>query len=119
MTWSQIGVDGLGNANNSRIGTLTEFRGNLYATTQNNSDGAEVWRSYDGDNWELVVDDGFGDAANNLQVRFLAEHDGKLYIGTGNDQHGTASSGELFRYDIPLPSPLMLIYRRLPGLIFQ
>ncbi len=69
--WFQSGQNGLGDPNNSRIGTLVVFKGQLYAATRNDILGAQVYRTIDGATWEKVVGSGaqypagFGDPQNN------------------------------------------------------
>jgi hypothetical protein len=67
------------------------FDGGLYAAIESEEGPAQIWRSY-GSNWEIVVNDGFGDATT-LLTGGLAEFGGYLYVGAGN----TANGAQLWR----------------------
>ena len=84
--WTQINVDGFGDVNNYNIFALCCFNNNLYASTNNNATGGEVWE-YDGASWSQVNLDGFGDANNTIAAR-MAEFNNCLYVGTRNDSTG-------------------------------
>lgn len=78
---------------------LTAFDGHLYAGTlmthtglaesddEESHAGCRVLRSQDGVNWEIVVDDSFGDSMNNGIISMVV-FDGRLYIGTSNTEGG-------------------------------
>ncbi len=78
---------------------LTEFDGQLYAGTlmthtglaesdaEQSHQGCRVLRSRDGEHWEVVVDDSFGNPANN-GILTMAVFRGRLYIGTSNTEGG-------------------------------
>jgi hypothetical protein len=66
------------------------FDGGLYAVVQSEAP-AQIWRSFGGD-WEVIVNDGFGDA-NTLSTGGLTEFGGYLYVGAGN----TAVGAQLWR----------------------
>jgi len=95
INWEAVMRDGFGDSANSGIMDMIVYNGQLIVGTINNAEGAELWSSVDGSNFNLLADDGFGNATDNVQVRSLAVHAGRLYVGTGNDQHGTISAGEL------------------------
>ena len=59
--------------------------GGLYAAVESEAP-AQIWRSYGGD-WEIVVNDGFGDG-NTLSTGGLTEFGGYLYVGAGNTTVG-------------------------------
>lgn len=67
------------------IDTMTSFNGQLYLGTAPPG-GLEVWRTINGepamDEWKLVVDQGAGDALNEVPF-ILAPFNDKLYLGTG------------------------------------
>ena len=69
-------ANGLGDPNNHSIVHLTEFNGNLYASTNNwdntlnNTHGGQILRSSNGLNWTSVVTQGFGDPTNGEIDRF-------------------------------------------------
>ncbi len=61
----------------------------VYAAVGNTSTGVEVWRSPDGLDWEPVSEWGFGDDNNRWTYGgAIAEHRGRLHIGTANLAHG-------------------------------
>lgn len=72
---------------NDMASTAT-FNGALYVSSlfafdeNGNFAPAQIWRSYDGVNWEPVIMDGFGDPANILTWSF-GQKDTYLYVGTG------------------------------------
>ena len=82
---------------------LTEFDGWIYAGTlmthtglaesQAEADhaGCRVLRSRDGEEWEIVVEDSFGDPMNNGIIS-MAVFEGRIYIGTSNTQGGEIHS---------------------------
>lgn len=82
---------------------LTAFDGHLYAGTlmthtgvaesdaEQAHPGCHVLRSRDGLDWEVVVDDSFGNATNNGIIS-MAVFDGRLYIGTSNTEGGEVHS---------------------------
>ena len=59
----------------------------LYAVTVNHETGFEVWRTKDGDNWEVVVSGGLGDP-HNTSGRGLMAFKGFLYVGVENRKAG-------------------------------
>ena len=86
VTWTQSGADGLGNANNRRFYEMEEFNGQLYVGSFNTTDGAGIYRTADGTNWNLVLASagGFGDA-NNTSIWGLYSFGGWLWAGTQNN----------------------------------
>jgi hypothetical protein len=99
-SWSESATGGFGDANNTAIDAINEFENNLYVTTYNSTDGAEMWRSANGTSWTAVVGggagvtNGFGDA-NNIIIRETAVFndsvlvDQYLWAFTDNDTDGT------------------------------
>lgn len=90
--WTQSGVTGFGNADNTDISGMAVFDGALHAATFNTQQGAQIWRTTDGASWQQVVFDGFGDPSNSV-VQHLIVFDNELYAGTENDSEG----GEIWR----------------------
>ena len=101
--WEAITQDGFGDVNNIKIESLYTFAKSdyqiadyLFAITQNNVTGMEVWRSADGIAWSQVNADGFGDSNNfatlwsNASMVYLDQ----LYVGTWNSANG----GEVWVY---------------------
>jgi hypothetical protein len=96
--WTQVAVNGFGDAGNRAILTLQEFDGYLYAGTRSNSpNGADIWR-YDGVTWAPVITDGFGDPGT-YDIAALAVLGDYLYAGTGRYNPGSQSypGGQLWR----------------------
>ena len=90
-TWTQIAPDTPGKVPASVTGfTEFGFDGGLYAAIESEAP-AQIWRSYGGA-WEVVINDGFGDA-NTLLAGGMAEFLGNLYAGAGN----TAVGAQLWR----------------------
>ena len=74
---------------------MITFAGLLYAGTYNQTSGAQVWRTADGDSWEQIIPDGFGNP-NNVEISSMAIHRATLYAATRDRGDG----GELWRtYD--------------------
>ncbi len=88
--FTQRGEDGLGNNNTMKIKHLHKFRprGPLYATTWNETDGAELYRwSPKASEWVQVDESGFGNA-NNTAFESLVRYRGARYISTVNKTDG-------------------------------
>jgi hypothetical protein len=80
--WTQANTDGFGEAGNTGSRALAVHGGQLYAGTNNGTNGGQVWR-YDGPNpadWTKVATDGFGN--NDQEVRVIESWGGDLYAGT-------------------------------------
>ncbi|MDY6905338.1 MAG: hypothetical protein SWH61_11695 [Thermodesulfobacteriota bacterium] len=113
IAWDQVVDAGLYNKNNQGLRTMVVWddpddapdKGPaIYGTTMNAEDGLEVWRTFDGDNWEVVVGDGSpypngfyagpeNDSGRGMQV-YECEGTEWIYLGT-RGYHG----GELWRTD--------------------
>lgn len=97
-TWEQVinfpGWDG--------PGPFHIFKGALYVVSDwvitPDWEGApgQIWRTFDGVNWEMVVDDGLG---NPLEYNFggLADYKGYLYVGMGALFTESGQVGQLWR----------------------
>ena len=85
--WARVVAHGNGNANNSLGTSLMEFKGFFYAAVNNETDGAEIWRTDNGATWTPVSSGGF-DSPLNIETGGFAIHDENLYIGTRNDTTG-------------------------------
>ena len=83
ITWESISsaTNGFGDINNDAIRGLTEFKGYLYAATENKKNGCEIWRSSNGTSWTQVENGGFGNT-NNLTIYELTVYSNQLFIGT-------------------------------------
>jgi hypothetical protein len=83
-SWTPVSVPGFGSSYasiNRAIPDMTVFSGNLYAGTAWGGFPGQVWRSPDGTTWNLVVNNGFGNA-NNLGVAPFGTFKGMIYAGT-------------------------------------
>jgi len=93
--WTQSGTDGLGTPKNTHIHNLTTFKSHLYTGTMN-GEGAQILRTSDGKEWELVVGPdlpgtngpGFGNL-NNQEVHEIKIFKSELYAVTYNTTNGT------------------------------
>lgn len=54
---------------------------------KNDKQGFDIYKTTDGDNWEIVTDDGFGDKYNYGALRFVTTEEG-MYITTANPFFG-------------------------------
>jgi hypothetical protein len=74
-------------------GSLTEFKGVLYAGTLSTTMfvpvNSAVYQSKDGKHWKKVSQDGFGDPVHNTTIGEMVVFRDRLYVGTG-DMGGTA-----------------------------
>ncbi len=86
-SWTKAALNGFGDNNNFVISGLVSFDGYLYASTTSWSwQGIQVWRCQvceSQDDWEMVVDNGFGND-DNFGISNLAVHDDALYLVIGN-----------------------------------
>jgi len=73
------------------IASFETFKGALYMSGE--GERVQIWRSFDGVNWEPVITDGFGEATNDRSGGF-GVLGGFLYLGTGlSDPNG----GDIWR----------------------
>lgn len=81
--------NGFGNPKNSAIHAFQDFNGAIYAGTQNDDTGLEVWRTFDGTTWENVVGPlaqtpgGFAHEKSGSTMDFEV-FNGNLYLGDIN-----------------------------------
>lgn len=94
--WVAVSEPGLGNPNAFVIQSLVPMGDYLYAGVEDHEDGADVYRSGDGETWEPVTQNGFGDP-NNLAVEHLAAFEGYLYAGTVYSDTFVANSAQIWR----------------------
>lgn len=81
--WEIIVSDGFGNPGTSLTGGLVEFGGFLYVGAGNAAEGAQLWRTGDGETWEQVISPGFGDQ-NNREIEAVFVFQNQLHVGTSN-----------------------------------
>lgn len=110
--WTQVNADGFGDSANRWAWSMKAFGDHLYvgtldrgtgapgddpdvgaprASNESATTGAQVWR-YDGDAWQRVVGDGFGNRFN-LGIRNFVVYGGALLAAT----HNPATGAELWR----------------------
>ncbi|MBC7247487.1 MAG: hypothetical protein H5T73_06885 [Actinobacteria bacterium] len=102
-TWTRVVDNGLGDIDNMGLRNMVVWddpddvpdRGPaIYGTTINLKDGLEVWRTFDGTNWEVVVGrgakigNGFGHGAANESGRGMLAVGDHLYVGAMRVQGG-------------------------------
>lgn len=90
LGWQQSNTSGFGTPENSAIGALSVFEDQLYAGSWNEN-GAEVWRSEDGQSWTEFTPNW---SVSNIEVSCARPFGNHLYVGTGN-----MSGGEIWRTD--------------------
>ncbi|MCS6845028.1 MAG: hypothetical protein NZ528_12020 [Caldilineales bacterium] len=83
QTWTAVFTDGLGNPNNSIVGGLAEFQGQLYVGIRNVVQGGEVWRLAPSSTWQPVVTGGLGDVVNGRPYGLFAFQN-RLYLVVSN-----------------------------------
>jgi len=81
-TWTQINTNGFGNPNNFGMDSMIEKDGSLYVSTNNPTDGVNIYKYNSGTSWTQINTDGFGDT-NNTNAN-LGTSNGKLYASTWN-----------------------------------
>ena len=102
--WEQVPVP-FDTPPQSRIGVMAVFDGALYYAVGNVQTGFEVWRTRDGETWQQVGREGFGDwASYYAQAHAFYPYNGALYLGVGNSINGA----ELWQYlDKQIALPLV------------
>lgn len=74
---------GFGDNNTNQVGFLFNYKNFLYVGVYNSIEGCQIWRTDDLENWEIVVEDGFGNKENFWAMTAIIFKD-DLYVGTGN-----------------------------------
>jgi hypothetical protein len=106
-TWENVTPPGSIGTDYRWVPTMVSLGGYLYAALDRgdqNTLGAEIWRTADGQTWQQIASSGFGDPYNT-GVLSLAEYNGYLYAGTRHgdwqdDAHPNGPlGGEVWRYD--------------------
>lgn len=59
----------------------------ISSAVKNDVQGFDIYKTADGDNWEVVTDNGFGDKYNYGALRFVTTEEG-MYITTANPFYG-------------------------------
>jgi hypothetical protein len=86
---------GFDDPHNIGVGRMTAHGDYLYLGTWNNGTGAKMYRSSDGERWELMGSGSFTGNRNDFVVVSIAWFGGMLYAGTWNQADGAA----MFRAD--------------------
>ena len=104
--YEKVAVGGLGDPKVETFGPIVEFHGFLYVAGLNVHEGCQVWRSQDGNRWEIVVGpgaktaSGFGNS-KNTSINELLVFRGWLYAGIWNEEQGAelwkTKDGELWQ----------------------
>jgi len=76
---------GFGDASNRNVACMASFGDYLYAGTNRDPGGLQVWRT-NGSSWERVDGNVFG--AANISAVTMCEFNGRLYLGTENHSTG-------------------------------
>lgn len=89
--WSLVDDTGFGNSNNTAISSMASYNSNLYAFTENGTNGTQAWRCSTASGCDAVGDfaqtnnNGFGGGSNrsNTLAAYVWESDyDYLYVGT-------------------------------------
>ncbi len=85
LNWAPMVIYGFNDQDNVDITALTEYNGMIYAGVTNSVTGAQIWRSFTGDNntWTQVAPAVPGTAA--ASITGLAEFDGGLYAAVESE----------------------------------
>jgi hypothetical protein len=92
-TWTEDitnGFDGTGQG----IARFMVYGGKLYASTWNGTTGTEVWRTSNGTDWEIFIDEGLSNNPQNSAAITSEIFNGYLYMGVVNE---SLTGGQLWR----------------------
>ena len=85
---------GFGDHNNQIAWSMHVYRQGLHVGTKNTETGAEIW-CYNGQSWNQINTDGFGEGRANRIADSMAVSNGTLYVGLWNEANGC----EVWSYD--------------------
>lgn len=85
--WAVVVSDGFGGNPATATGGMASFAGYLYVGAGNARDGAQLWRTADGETWEPTIIPGFGDP-NHAVVEAVFVFQGYLYVSAKNTRTG-------------------------------
>lgn len=85
--WAPVVSDGFGEPFTTLTGGLVVFGGHLYVGAGNSEEGVQLWRSHDGEIWELATAPGAGDA-NDEEIDSLYVFQNYLYASLRNPVTG-------------------------------
>jgi len=85
LNWAPMVIYGFNDQDNVDISALGEYNGMIYAGVTNSVTGAQIWRSFTGDNntWTQVAPETPGTAA--ASITGLVEFDGALYAAVESE----------------------------------
>jgi len=90
--WQQVvgrffgGGNGFGDSGNTTAAAMASYAGSLFVGTENTS-GAEIHHTIDGQVWQIANSPGFGDPTNRA-IATLTTFDGDLFAATANPSSG-------------------------------
>jgi len=85
-----IDDEGIDDPDNVGVGRVIAHGKFLYLGTWNNESGGKMYRSRDGDSWELMGSGPFTGNKNDFVVVSIAGFEDYLYVGTWNQEDGAA-----------------------------
>jgi hypothetical protein len=85
--WTAVMSDGFGSDMTTSISGMAVFGGYLYVGAGNETSGAQLWRTNDGDIWTQVIDPEFA-IPNNLAVEMVSVWQNQLYVSVKNTLTG-------------------------------
>ncbi|MFC2061508.1 T9SS type A sorting domain-containing protein [Elusimicrobiota bacterium] len=96
LDWEQVGSDGYDDATNKAIFPGGVIEGSLYVGTERAQEdgGAQVYRSSDGEDFDNLTDDGFGDDYNTQILPAFQAFDGTIFAWTTNTSGAEIWSSE-------------------------
>ncbi|MDY6795206.1 MAG: DUF5719 family protein [Actinomycetota bacterium] len=97
--FSMVGSLGFGNANNQSLQATMVYDDELYIGTGNGVEGCELY-TWDGSGDPTkIMDNGFGEGADNDTCIPLAVYKGELYVSLSNRQTDGTGGLRLYKYD--------------------
>ncbi len=74
-----------GSPGNGLIACLIDFNGYLYASTNNQQTGGQLWRTADGLTWEPLTEDAFGYGVKAKELHNMDNANGRLWVTAYTD----------------------------------
>eukprot|EP01084_Bolivina_argentea_P127849 226071_1 len=100
--WTPVVINGLHDALNYGVRKFAVVNNYMYGVTGNHENGFEVWQTFDGLQWNIVMNGGNGDL-ENTSGRGMGAHGGYLYIGAENRVTGAKMYRILLTNDGGIP----------------
>ena len=91
-SWSPVITDGFTNTNNIQVSALVSFKSTLYGGTENHTDGAQILRSADGVDWEVVTP---ALDSHHQDIVTFTTFQGKIYAATAS--YSNSDGTEIWR----------------------